>query len=67
MNNLRPYHVLFQVDLLTETRLTKISTQGFNFFGVASYIRTFTIQTSEDGVIFKSYKKNGKDWVRKHR
>lgn len=52
-----------QVDLLTETRLTKISTQGFIFFGVASYIRTFTIQTSEDGVIFKSYKKNGKDWV----
>ena len=57
---------LFQVDLLTETRLTKIATQGFNLNGVSSYIKMFTLQTSEDGVSYKTYQKNGKDWVRKH-
>ena len=57
---------LFQVDLLTETRLTKIATQGFNVNGVASYIKMFTLQTSEDGVNFKTYQQHGKNRVRKH-
>ncbi|XP_078378069.1 uncharacterized protein LOC144661244 [Oculina patagonica] len=52
-----------QVDLLTETRLTKIATQGFNLNGVSSFAKTFTVQTSDDGVNFNTYQKNGKDWV----
>lgn len=54
----------FQVDLLTETRLTKIATQGFNLNGVPSFVKTFTLQTSDDGLAFNSYQKNGRDWVR---
>lgn len=52
-----------QVDLLTETRLTKVATQGFILNGVSSFVKTFTLQTSDDGVTFNSYQKNGKDWV----
>lgn len=57
----------FQVDLLTETRLTKVATQGFILNGVSSFVKTFTLQTSDDGVTFNNYQKNGKDWVRKQR
>lgn len=57
----------FQVDLLTETRLTKVATQGFILNGVSSFVKTFTLKTSDDGVTFNSYQKNGKDWVRKQR
>ena len=57
----------FQVDLLTETRLTKIATQGFNLNGRPSFVRTFTLLTSDDGVTFNNYQKNGKDWVREQR
>ena len=56
--------LFFQVDLLTETRLTKIAIQGFNLNGVVSFLRTFTVQTSDDGVNFNTYQKNGQDWVR---
>lgn len=57
----------FQVDLLTETRFTKIATQGFNLNGVSSFVKTFTVQTSDDGVNFNTYQKNGKNWVREQR
>lgn len=55
---------VFQVDLLTETRLTKIAIQGFNLNAVVSFVKTFTVQTSDDGVNYNTYQKNGKDWVR---
>mgnify|MGYP002260141531 FL=1 len=53
----------FQVDFVNETRLSKIATQGSIFNGIDSYINTFKVQTSLDGVSFATYQKNGKDWV----
>ena len=53
----------FQVDLLNETRLSKIATQGSIVNGVDSYINTFKVQTSLDGINFATYQKNGEDSV----
>ncbi|XP_044168283.1 lactadherin-like, partial [Acropora millepora] len=53
----------FQVDFMNETRLSKIATQGFKVNGVDSYINTFKVQTSLDGINFATSQKNGKDWV----
>ena len=53
----------FQVDLLNETRLSKIATQGSIVNGVDSYIKTFKVQTSLDGINFATYQKNGEDSV----
>ncbi|XP_074624200.1 uncharacterized protein LOC141882148 isoform X4 [Acropora palmata] len=52
-----------QVDFMNETRLSKIATQGFKVNGVDSYINTFKVQTSLDGINFATSRKNGKDWV----
>ncbi|XP_068726517.1 macrophage mannose receptor 1-like [Montipora capricornis] len=52
-----------QVDLLTETRISKIATQGFILHGVDSYISAFKLQACEDGINFYTYQKYGKDWV----
>ncbi|CAH3127383.1 unnamed protein product [Pocillopora meandrina] len=52
-----------QIDLLTETRLNKIALQGFTLNGIPSFIRTFTLQTSEDGVNYETYQRNGRDVV----
>ena len=54
----------FKVDLLTETRLTKIATKGFILNGKPAFVKTFKLQTSEDGVSFKTYQQNGRDLVR---
>ena len=48
---------------MNETRLSKIATQGFKVYGVDSYINTFKVQTSLDGINFATSQKNGKDWV----
>ena len=48
---------------MNETRLSKIATQGFKVHGVDSYINTFKVQTSLDGINFATSRKNGKDWV----
>lgn len=48
---------------MNETRLSKIATQGFKVNGVDSYINTFKVQTSLDGINFATSRKNGKDWV----
>ena len=48
---------------MNETRLSKIATQGFKVNGVDSYINTFKVQTSLDGINFATFRKNGKDWV----
>ena len=50
---------------MNETRLSKIATQGSIFNGVDSYINTFKVQTSLDGINFETYQKNGKEWVSK--
>ncbi|XP_074624213.1 macrophage mannose receptor 1-like isoform X2 [Acropora palmata] len=52
-----------QVEFLTETRLSKIATQGSILNGVDSYINTYKVQTSPDGINFATYQKNGKDLV----
>ncbi|XP_044179085.1 uncharacterized protein LOC114946811 isoform X1 [Acropora millepora] len=52
-----------QVEFLNKTRLSKIATQGSIFNGAASYINTFKVQTSLDGINFATYQKNGKDSV----
>ena len=57
-------YFFFQIDLLTETRLNKIALQGFTLNGLPSFIRTFTLQTSEDGVNYETYQRNGRDVVR---
>ncbi|PFX30431.1 Macrophage mannose receptor 1 [Stylophora pistillata] len=54
-----------QVDLLTETRLTKIALKGFTLDGLPSFVKTFTLQTSDDGVNYKIYQRNGRDVVRR--
>ena len=48
---------------MNETRLSKIATQGFKVNGVDSYINTFKVQTSLDGINFATSRKNGKDLV----
>ncbi|XP_015776212.1 PREDICTED: uncharacterized protein LOC107354273 [Acropora digitifera] len=53
----------FQVEFLNKTRLSRIATQGSIFNGASSYINTFKVQTSLDGINFATYQKNGKDSV----
>ncbi|XP_015760775.1 PREDICTED: macrophage mannose receptor 1-like [Acropora digitifera] len=53
----------FQVEFFNATRLSKIATQGSILNGVGSYINTFKVQTSLDGINFVTYQKNAKDSV----
>ena len=48
---------------MNKTRLSRIATQGSIFNGASSYINTFKVQTSLDGINFATYQKNGKDSV----
>ena len=54
------------MDFITKTRLTKIATQGYKQNGVEKFVRTFTLQFSDDQQTWSTFHENGRDKVKRN-